>query len=108
MPEQTTASPPALWRGVPPKHPNFTGRQDLLLALRSKLSQAGITALYADRHVWSGRRGKTQIAIEYVYRFASDYHLICWVSGEIAEPAANRPSRDSAGPEHTLQAAIRI
>lgn len=82
MPEQTTGQPLALWRGVPPRNPNFTGRQDLLLALRSQLSLAGITALMPIAMYGLGGVGKTQIALEYVHRFASDYHLICWVSGE--------------------------
>ena len=30
-----------------------------------------------------GGVGKTQIAIEFIYRFAADYDLICWVSGEV-------------------------
>jgi len=83
VPEQTTARPPTLWRGVPPKNPNFIGRQDLLLALRSKLSQGGITALLPIALHGLGGVGKTQLAIEYVYRFAADYDLICWVSGEV-------------------------
>jgi tetratricopeptide (TPR) repeat protein len=76
------ARPPVLWRGVPPKNPNFTGREDLLLALRSQLS-SGLTALVPITLHGLGGVGKTQIAIEYVYRFDTDYDLICWISGEV-------------------------
>ncbi len=76
------ARPPVLWRGVPPKNPNFTGREDLLLGLRSQLSR-GLTALVPITLHGLGGVGKTQIAIEYVYRFDTDYDLICWVSGEV-------------------------
>ena len=89
VPEQTTVRPPALWRGVPPKNPNFTGRQDLLLALRSQLSQAGITALVPIALRGLGGVGKTQAAIEYVHRFAADYDLIFWVSGEVPTQLRN-------------------
>jgi tetratricopeptide (TPR) repeat protein len=83
VPEQSTARPPALWRGVPPRNPNFTGREDLLLALRSQLSQDRIAALLPIALRGLGGVGKTQAALEYVHRFATDYDLICWVSGEV-------------------------
>jgi tetratricopeptide (TPR) repeat protein len=82
VPEETLARPPALWRGVPPKNPNFTGREDMLLALRSQLS-VGFAALVPIALHGLGGVGKTQIAIEYVYRFAADYDFICWISGEV-------------------------
>ena len=83
MPEETTARPHALRRGVPPRNPNFIGRQDLLLALRSQLSQAGITALVPIALRGLGGVGKTQVALQYVHEFSADYDLICWVSGEV-------------------------
>ena len=81
VPETTSARPPALWRGVPPNNPDFTGREDLLLALRSQLSARIPATVPIALHGLSGT-GKTQIAIQYLYRFAADYDLICWVSGE--------------------------
>lgn len=89
VPEQTTPPLLVLWRGVPPKNPNFIGRQDLLLALRSQLSQAGITALMPIALHGLGGVGKTQAAIEYVHRFAADYDLICWISGEVPTQLRN-------------------
>ncbi len=80
--ETAEAGPPALWRGVPSRNPNFTGRDDLLLALRSQLSE-GITALVPIALHGLGGVGKTQVAIEYAYRFQANYDLICWISGEV-------------------------
>jgi tetratricopeptide (TPR) repeat protein len=83
VPEQITARQPARWRGVPPRNPNFTGRQDLLLAIRSRLSQTGITTHVPIALCGLGGVGKTQTAIEYAHWFAANYDLVCWVSGEV-------------------------
>jgi tetratricopeptide (TPR) repeat protein len=96
VPDTTSARPTALWRGVPPKNPNFTGREDVLLALRSQLS-TGITALVPVALHGLGGVGKTQIAIEFIYRFAADYDLICWVSGEV--PMQLRSDLAAIGPD---------
>ena len=89
VPEETMARRPALRRGVPPRNPNFIGRQDLLLALRSQLSQAGITALVPIALRGLGGVGKTQVALQYVHEFSADYDLICWVSGEVPSQLRN-------------------
>jgi tetratricopeptide (TPR) repeat protein len=101
VPDAKPARPPALWRGVPPKNPNFTGRKDLLLALRSQLS-AGFAALVPIALHGLGGVGKTQIAIEYVYRFKSDYDLICWISGEV--PMQMRSSLAEIAPDLNIPA----
>ena len=87
--EPTTVKQPSLWRGVPPRNPNFTGRQDLLLAMRSQLSQVGITALVPIALRGLGGVGKTQAAIEYAHRFAADYDLIGWIAGEASTQLRN-------------------
>jgi tetratricopeptide (TPR) repeat protein len=78
----TPTRTPTLWLGVPPNNPHFTGREELLLAMHSQLSSGFTTALVPITLYGLGGVGKTQIAIEYVYRFAADYELICWISGE--------------------------
>ena len=81
--EPSVSRPPRLWRGVPSKNPNFTGRDDLLLTLRSQLSEERLAAIVPIALRGLGGVGKTQVALEYVYRFAAEYDLICWVSGEV-------------------------
>ena len=74
---------PTLWLGVPPHNPHFTGREELLLALRSQLGAGFTTALVPITLYGMGGVGKSQIAIEYIYRFAADYELVCWISGQV-------------------------
>lgn len=74
--------PPKVWRGIPPRNPHFTGREESLLDLHRQLS-AGLTVLVPIALHGLGGVGKTQIAIEYIYRFAPDYDLICWIPGEV-------------------------
>jgi tetratricopeptide (TPR) repeat protein len=77
------AKAPTLWRGVPAHNPHFTGREELLLALRSQLGAGFTTALVPITLYGMGGVGKSQIAIEYIYRFAADYELVCWISGQV-------------------------
>jgi len=65
------------------RNPNFTGRDDLLRQLREAL-KGGPAALTQAIHGLGGV-GKTQLAVEYVYRFASDYSLVGWVHSETVE-----------------------
>ena len=74
---------PTVWLGVPPHNPYFTGREELLLALRSQLGAGFTTALVPITLYGMGGVGKSQIAIEYTHRFAADYELVCWISGQI-------------------------
>jgi tetratricopeptide (TPR) repeat protein len=64
------------------RNPNFTGRDELLDELHSKLEH-GRTALTAVRGM--GGVGKTQLALEYAYRHAGDFDLVWWLRAE--EPA---------------------
>lgn len=65
-------------RNIPhQRNPNFTGREALLddikksLASRQRVALAGL-----------GGRGKTQLAIEHAYRYASDYRVVWWIRSE--------------------------
>ena len=66
----------ALWGPVPPRLTDFVGRQAWLadlrrLLARSQASPVIIQGLYGT--------GKTQLAAEYAYRYASAYDLVWWV-----------------------------
>ena len=73
---------PAIFN-VPPRNPNFTGRRDLLQKLRQNLSGTGGNDAVQTAALYGlGGVGKTQLAIEYAHRFASDYDLVWWIPAE--------------------------
>lgn len=69
---------PRIMRGVPSRNPRFTGRDDLIGDLHRMLVR-GTAALLPQTLHGLGGVGKTHLAIEYVYRFAHEYDLICWL-----------------------------
>ncbi|MEU7867645.1 FxSxx-COOH system tetratricopeptide repeat protein [Dactylosporangium sp. NPDC049140] len=71
---------PPIWN-VPQRNAAFTGRRDTLDQLRDRLS-ANITVVVPQALYGLGGVGKTQVAIEYAYRFAADYDLVWWISAE--------------------------
>jgi tetratricopeptide (TPR) repeat protein len=72
---------PVGWETVPFRNPNFTGREELLLNLQGQLSNS-VTALVPQALHGLGGVGKTQLAVEYAYRFRTDYDLIWWIPSE--------------------------
>jgi tetratricopeptide (TPR) repeat protein len=93
---QSTRLPSFPGRGLaisnlPPRNPTFTGRDDLLARLHQQLGnehgdgdsgRGGTLALMAGTLYGLGGVGKTQLAIEYAYRFASNYDLVWWIPAE--------------------------
>jgi tetratricopeptide (TPR) repeat protein len=71
----------ALTINVPPRNKGFTGREALLAGLRQRMT-GEVTALLPHALQGMGGVGKTQLAIEYAYRYAGDYDLICWLPAE--------------------------
>lgn len=75
---------PPIWGDVPPRNPIFTGREEPLAQLEGQLGDGGTTAILpAALHGMSGI-GKTQIAVEYIYRHLQDYDLVWWVQASQA------------------------
>jgi tetratricopeptide (TPR) repeat protein len=79
--QRKASDPPPIWGSVPARNPSFTGREDLLERLHERLS-CGTTAVLPEALHGMGGVGKSQIAIEYVYRHISDYDLIWWIRAE--------------------------
>lgn len=76
----------SVWYVPHPRNALFTGREDLLHHLHERLHQQP-PILWTQSLAISGLGGigKTQTALEYVYRFAQQYQAILWVSAETRE-----------------------
>ncbi|WP_052914985.1 FxSxx-COOH system tetratricopeptide repeat protein [Protofrankia coriariae] len=74
---------PAVWSVPWPRNPLFTGRDSELAAIAGRLSRAeGSAAVLPQALHGLGGVGKTQLAVEYAYRHATNYDLVWWVPGE--------------------------
>jgi len=73
--------------GLPPRNPGFVGREDLLSRLRGCLATGPVVLLPGEGHPLGGT-GRTQLAVEYVYRYAETYDLVWWIPAE--QPAGAR------------------
>ncbi|GAB1821232.1 FxSxx-COOH system tetratricopeptide repeat protein [Herbidospora sp. RD11066] len=76
-----TFAAPEVWGNVPQRLANFTGRTELLDQLRKHLTEQN-DAVVLHALQGTGGVGKTQLAIEYIYRHARDYQVIWWVPCE--------------------------
>ncbi|MEA5358363.1 FxSxx-COOH system tetratricopeptide repeat protein [Amycolatopsis sp., V23-08] len=70
-----TTDAPVIWGAVPARNPEFIGRRNLLDRLGASLDSAGSAILHGP-----GGLGKTQLAVEYIYRRLRDHDLVWWVS----------------------------
>jgi tetratricopeptide (TPR) repeat protein len=72
---------PDIWGNVPQRNKNFTGRDDLLIELRRRAGSV-TTALLPQALHGLGGVGKTQLAIEYAYRYADQYQVVWWIPAD--------------------------
>ncbi|WP_345075190.1 FxSxx-COOH system tetratricopeptide repeat protein [Phytohabitans flavus] len=95
------AEPPRVWR-APARNSSFTGRDAVLELLRERLSAS--TAMTGPVVLQGfGGVGKTQIAVEYLHRFAADYDIVWWISAD--QPALVRAALADLASELQLQVA---
>jgi tetratricopeptide (TPR) repeat protein len=87
--EATAGTPearvPPVWGNVPPRNKNFTGREDLLATLRAGIASQ-VTAVVPQPKTLHGLGGvgKTQMAVEYTYRYRHEYDLVWWIPSDQA------------------------
>jgi hypothetical protein len=83
---QAAPPPPRPFIEVPPRVPNFTGREDELYRLDAILihdKPAVVTQAVGRVAVQGmGGIGKTSLAVEYAYRYRSLYTGVCWCPAE--------------------------
>lgn len=77
-----------IWNLPHPRNPHFTGRGDILSSLHAALT-SGKPATLTQAITGLGGIGKTQIALEYAYRYADNYLVIWWLHCEEPETLAS-------------------
>ncbi|MFE3264333.1 FxSxx-COOH system tetratricopeptide repeat protein, partial [Streptomyces sp. NPDC059215] len=78
----TSAGMPGVWN-VPSRNPRFTGREASMTRVREGLLDGGQAVVQALHGL--GGIGKTQLALEYAHRFASQYDIVWWIDAEQAD-----------------------
>ncbi len=73
------AALPTIWNVPYPRNPFFLGRDVELAQLRSHLQAGQATALSQPQAISGlGGIGKSQLALEYAYRYHQDYKAVLW------------------------------
>src|SRR6266487_499277 len=109
---------PFIWNVPYPRNPFFTGREELLTYLHDKLTSDTSMALTQAQAISGlGGIGKTQIAIEYTYRYRNNYQAVFWVTADSRERlvsdflgiahSLNLPEKDAQDQREIVQAVKR-
>ncbi|MGX6602054.1 FxSxx-COOH system tetratricopeptide repeat protein [Micromonosporaceae bacterium Da 78-11] len=98
---------------LPPRNPRLVGREELLARLRTSLATGPVVLLPETDHPLGGT-GRTQLAVEYAYRYAETYELVWWIPAEQTAGArealiglAERLGLPEAGDINRTLAAVR-
>jgi len=78
---QFPGSLPQIWRVPHNRNRNFIDREELLTNLRDALASGNHPAL-TQVIIGLGGVGKTQLAVEYAYRYAREYDIVWWLRAE--------------------------
>ncbi len=122
--EQSSLSPTTqpvpfsrLWHVPYKPSPFFTGRDTLVQALHERFAAGREQEIATLALSGLGGCGKTQIALEYAYRYRNEYHTTFWIQGQSAEALRanfislakllNLPEHKDADPENILAALKR-
>jgi tetratricopeptide (TPR) repeat protein len=76
---------PSLWEVPYPRNPFFVGREAIFQTLRKALVPGSKATALTQAVVGLGGIGKTQVALEYAYRFASSYEAVFWLQADSQE-----------------------
>jgi nucleoside phosphorylase/tetratricopeptide (TPR) repeat protein len=115
-----------VWNIPYSRNPHFTGRDDLLDQLRQQLtptrqSDSATTRIGAPTRPLAikglGGIGKTQIAVEYAYRYRQDYRVVLWARADTHEALVsdyvgiakllNLPQKDDQDQTLVIQAVLQ-
>lgn len=105
---QMTGRTPEVWGKIPQRNTNFTGRKVLLEQLREGMAASGKSGKAVVLHALHGLGGvgKTQIAVEYAWRFRGEYELVWWISAD--QPVLLRSSLAALAPHLGVPSATAI
>ena len=109
------AALPPVWNVPYPRNSFFIGRDEVLERLHAQLQAGQASALSQPQAIIGlGGIGKTQITVEYAYRFHQDYQVVLWARAESTEALTssyvtiasllNLPEKEAQEQKITVQA----
>ena len=116
--EKEATTRPIIWNVPHLRNLYFTGREQVLAHLQETLNGKKTVALtQASAISGLGGIGKTQVAVEYAYRYGSKYQAILWVNADTHKSLVsdfvtladllNLPEKDAADQRRAVDAVIR-